>query len=196
MAQYSLLEDNVTDVPDSWFQARLDRVSGEDRVLQTLLASEVEALKSFHNGSLSTDDAAKFITRPITDSSVPNLGTYSDHSTALAHLWALLIEALIEWPSNRTTPLVALLKAIKNSPGNIHRGEATDDEGKPFSWGNLPYFTRVWSDNHWMSPGQISRRCPDDATRHRARGQYGKQQDAEARLVAAGLFAEGQLTVP
>lgn len=196
MAQYNLLEENVTAVPDSWFQACLDRVSGEDRALQAILASEVEALKLFHNGSLSTDDAAQSITRPITDSSVPNLGTYLDHSRALAHLWALLIETLIEWPSNQTTSLVALLKAIKNIPGNIHRGEATDDDGNPFSWARLPYFTRVWSDNHWMSPGQISRRCPDDVTRHRARGQYVKQQDVEARLVAAELFAEGPLTFP
>lgn len=196
MAQYNLIEENITVVPDSWFQARLDRVSSEDPALQSLLASEVEALKSFHNGSLSTDEAAKSITRPITDSPVPHLGTYSDESRALGHLWALLIEALIEWPSSQTPSLVAVLKAIKKSPGNIHRGEATDDEEKPLSWGNLPYFTRVWSDNHWMSPGQIARRCPNDAARHRAREQYVKQQDVEARLVAAQLFADGPLTFP
>ncbi|KAI3393862.1 hypothetical protein diail_3537 [Diaporthe ilicicola] len=196
MAQYNLLDENVTSVPDSWFQARLDRISGEDGALQTLLASEVEALKLFHTGHLSTDDAAKSITQPITDSPVPHLGTYSDESAALAHLWALLIEALVEWPSSQTPSLVALLKAIKESPGNIHRGQATDDEEKPLSWGSLPHFTRVWSDNHWMSPGQIARRCPDDAALHRARAQYVKQQDVEAQLVAAQLFAKGPLTFP
>ncbi|KAI1846924.1 hypothetical protein JX266_007145 [Neoarthrinium moseri] len=196
MAQYTLSEENVRTIPDGWFQACIDRMYDEDKTLQDILSLEVKVLQLFHNGSISADEAACAITRPITDYSVPKLNTYSDDSRALAQLWALLIEALIEWPSTQTPPLVALLIQIKKAPGHIHRGEARDEEEKPLCWDDLPYFTRVWSDNHWMSPGQIARRCPDDATLRRARDQYIKQQDVEAQIVAAQLFTQGPLAYP
>ncbi|KAK7921673.1 hypothetical protein PG985_009695 [Apiospora marii] len=46
----------------------------------------------------------------------------------------------------------------------------------------------VWSDAHWMQPGMMTRRAPDEAARRRGRRVYIKQQDVAARLVAAGLL--------
>ncbi|UNI14809.1 hypothetical protein JDV02_001403 [Purpureocillium takamizusanense] len=46
----------------------------------------------------------------------------------------------------------------------------------------------IWSEAYWMEPGQIVRRCNGVESRHRARDAYIKQQDAEAQLVAAGVF--------
>ncbi|KAI1395544.1 hypothetical protein F4819DRAFT_186683 [Hypoxylon fuscum] len=190
MAQYTLLDETSRSVPESWFEEHLSRPDFEHESLKSFFHSEVTQLKSYHRGEASADEAAYALTRPITNSSIPPLGGYSDHSIALSHLWELLIDALIEWPPGQTPSLIALLLAVKKAPGHIHAGEATDDEEKPFSWSTFPYFHRVWSDNHWMSPGQITRRCPDTAARQRARNIYIKQQDVEAQLVAAQLFAE------
>ncbi|KAI4869214.1 hypothetical protein F4820DRAFT_464284 [Hypoxylon rubiginosum] len=191
MAQYTLLDQTSRSVPEIWFEEHLSRSDLEHESLKSFSDSEVTQLKSYHRGEASADEAACALTRPITNSSIYPLGGYSDHSRALSQLWGLLIDALIEWPPGQTPSLIALLLAIKEAPGHIHAGEATDDEEKPLSWSNLPYFDRVWSDNHWMSPGQITRRCPDAATRELARNVYIKQQDVEAQLVAAQVFAEG-----
>ncbi|ROW15214.1 hypothetical protein VPNG_03073 [Cytospora leucostoma] len=189
---YSLPEDNATTVPEQWFDRQLKRHIYKSPILKGFLAEEFAALKAYHSGKLSTIDAAHAITSPISNSPIPNLGTYSDEASAVCQLWVLLTDALVEWPSSRTADLVALLVAISKLPGGLHRGEATDDDEKPLAWKDSPYIGMIWSDATWMTPGDLMRRTPvaddDGAARQRVRLVYIKQQDVEARLVREGIF--------
>ncbi|KAK8122831.1 hypothetical protein PG984_011501 [Apiospora sp. TS-2023a] len=190
MASYTLLPEDLSEIPQSWFDTKLSqrRQKTQNKALVSFYEEEVRVLRSYHDGELQADAAAEAVTRPISSSPVPELGGYSDDSTALCHLWALLVNALIEWPSGRTPSLAALLSAVSRVPTQIHRGEALDDDDQPLLWNSLPFFTMVWSDAHWMQPGMITRRASDEASRSRGRRIYIKQQDVEARLVAAGLL--------
>jgi hypothetical protein len=68
----------------------------QDTVHKACHEAEVAALKEFHDGKTSVDEAAKETTQPISNSSIQDLGDYADDATALRHLWALLINALID----------------------------------------------------------------------------------------------------
>ena len=177
-------------VPQAWFDAPLSNYRGKSESLKSILTEEIAALQAFYLYQTSPDKAAQAITRPISNSFIPDLGTYSDEIVALCKLWEVLVNALIEWPPSRTPDLVALLTAISNIPDYIHRGEATNDDGRPLTWNGLPYFTMLWRDAHWMSPGDIAKECSndDEAARQHARDNYLKTQDVEAQLVAAGVF--------
>ncbi|KAK7743248.1 hypothetical protein SLS53_004333 [Cytospora paraplurivora] len=192
MEHCSLPEDNATTVPEQWFDRQLTRHIYKSPVLRGFLAEEIAALKAYHSGKLSTIDTAHAITSPVSNSPVPNLGTYSDETSAVCQLWVLLTDTLVEWPSSRTADLVALLVAISKLPGGLHRGEATDDDEEPLAWKGLPYICMIWSDATWKRPGDIVMQLPvtddDSAARQRLRLLYIKQQDVEAQLVRAGIF--------
>lgn len=190
---YSLIGDDLQGgVPPSWFSAQLARYKTNSDILKDFyLAQEVSALKAFHDGVATTEQAANAITRPISTNPVPSVGTSSDEIVAITQLWRLYKDALVEWPSNRTQDLVALGVAISGIPDQIHRGEALDDDEdqNPLTWQGLPALYMVWRDAHWMHPSDIVQQCRDDtAARQRARDVYLKQQDVEARLVAVGIF--------
>jgi len=191
MATYTLLNEELQEVPQSWFDAQTSEhhQKTKNASLKSFHEEEVKALKAYHDGHLAVEAAAAMITRPISESPVPELGGYSDHATAICQLWTLLTTALVEWPSSRTNQLVSLLTAISRVPDQVHRGEVLDDDRKtPRTWSSLPWFEMVWSDAHWMKPGMIIRRASDDADKRRRRDIYVKRQDVEAQLVAAGLL--------
>jgi hypothetical protein len=184
----ALLPEDTASVPHQWFEARLGR-QPKNAVHKVCLEAEVAALEDFHDGKTSIGEAAKAITQPISNSSIQDLGGYSDDAIALCHLWNLLTNALIEWPSSRTPDLVGLLSAMSKVTDPIHRGQLLNDHDEnPCLWSQLPYITMVWRDDFWMTPGQISRRVTDAAGRSHARAVHVKQQDVEAQLVAAGIF--------
>ncbi|ROV97074.1 hypothetical protein VMCG_07535 [Cytospora schulzeri] len=188
---YTLPEDNATAVPEQWFDRQLTRHTYKSPILRGFLDEEIAALKNYHSGKLSTDDAAHAITSPISNSPVPDLGTYSDDISAVCQLWLLLTDALVEWPSCRTEDLVSLLVAISKLPGGLHRGEALDEEEELLTWKDLPHIGMVWGDSTWMGPGILARRTPvtdHGAARQRVRLVYIKQQDVEAQLVREGIL--------
>lgn len=181
-------------VPQSWFDAHIKNYRGNTEYTEwfkSVLAEELAVLQAFYSYQKSPSEAAHDITRPISNSPVPNLGSYSDEIVALCHLWDVLVTALIEWPSSRTPDLIALLTAISNTPDKIHRGEATNDDNTLLSWNRLPYIHMIWSDSNWMDPEDIIEECSkrDDyeAARQHGRDNYLKTQDVEAQLVAAGV---------
>lgn len=192
MDYYSLLEDNATTVPEQWFEDQLTRHKYTIPLFKGCQHQGIAALRDYHSGKLNATDAAHAITSPITNSPAPDLGGYSDEITAVCNLWALLTDALVEWPPSRTEGLVALLVAISKVPGELHRGEATDDDEQPLTWDGCPYIGMIWSDSTWMTPGDLVMRTPvaDDggAARQRARRLYIKQHDIEARLVREGIL--------
>jgi hypothetical protein len=186
---YTLLPDGP--VPSSWFEAQLTRYSTRSDILRdTYLSAEVNALKSFHDGTTSAAEAAHAITRPISTTPVPSIGTSSDVIVPVTQLWRLHKDALVEWPPTCTQDLIALGVAISELPDRLHRGEALDDndERTPLVWKDLPYIHMVWRDAHWQRPIDIVEKCKDDASRRHARDVYLKQQDVQAELVAAELF--------
>ena len=185
---FTLLPEDSASIPDHWFDAQHNpHISNATH--RAMKEKEISVLQSFSRGDISVDDAAHTITQPISTTSIQDSGDYSDDCVALCHLWTLLRNALIEWPSSYTPDIVALLSAVRKVTDPIHRGEfLNDDDDQPCPWENLPYINMVWSDTFWMTPGQILRRAKDPVAVRQAHDVYFKQQDAEARLVAAGIF--------
>lgn len=181
-------------VPQAWFDAHIKNYRGNTEYTEwfkSVLAEELAVLQALYSYQKSPSEAAHDITRPISNSPVPNLGSYSDEIAALCHLWGVLVTALIEWPSSRTPDLIALLTAISNTPDKIHRGEAINDDNTLLSWNRLPYIHMIWSDFNWMEPEDIVEECSkrDDyeTARQHGRDNYLKTQNVEAQLVAADV---------
>lgn len=63
---------------------------------KSTLAEEIAALQAFYLYQTSPDEAAQAISRPISNSSAPNLGDYGPEIVALCNLWDVLVDALIE----------------------------------------------------------------------------------------------------
>lgn len=187
---YSLIHEGADGVPPGWFDEQRSRCRSKNDTLLGYLYKEIDVLKSFHDGETGCNEAAYAITRPVSESPVPNLGTYEDEIHALCHLWRLYKDALVEWPSARTPDLIKLGVAISKVPDKIHNGEATDDDEQPMTWEGLPYFGMVWTDAHWMLPKDIleKQKYMDIAARRQARDVYVKQQNAEAQLVMAEIL--------
>ncbi|SMY24399.1 unnamed protein product [Zymoseptoria tritici ST99CH_1A5] len=161
------LEEDQNNVPLSWFERQKQRpVQRHDPSLRSWLATEVNALKAFHDGNMNADEAALSLTHPLSVSSIPASGGYSDDFLAVANLW--------------------LLYAIARAPDNLHKGEAVDDEGEKLTWAKFPYFGMIWHESMGadMRPGQICRQYSDSTLLALARKLYLKMKDAEAQLVA------------
>lgn len=143
-------------------------------------------MKAFHDSHINADEAALSMTHPLTTSPVPELGGYSDDILAINSLWRLIIAALIEWPTIRAPEIYKLLDAIGKTPGNIHKGEAVDDEGEKFRWPKFPYFGLTWHESTGadIQPGQICRQYSDSTSCGTARRLYLKMKDIEAQLVS------------
>lgn len=181
--RFTLPRDDQHDVDAAWFDKQKQRrVQKNDPTLRGWLAEEVDALRAFHDGHANADETASAMTRPISTSPVPDLGGYSDEILAVGTLWLLIITALVEWPSARTPDLFTLLDAIAKVPDKFHKGEATDGDGGQLTWDQIPYFTMYWPGD--IQPGQICRRCPDEASLASALRLYLRIKDIEAQLVA------------
>lgn len=184
---YTLYLEDSTAINEQWFALKLS--SNGNNPYEACYREEVAALQAFYNRKTSLEQAAAAITQPISKSPIQDLGDYSDDAVALGQLWNLLKDALVEWPSSRTADVVALLSAITKVTDSIHRGQLLDDtDENPRSWAQLPWFHMVWSDAFWRTPGQIVRQATDATARQHEREVYIKQQDVEARLVAARIF--------
>lgn len=184
---YTLYPENSSSIGEQWFELQLDRHG--KKAYKACYGEEVAALKAFYDGKTSIEQSATAVTQPISKSPIQEFGDYSDDAVALCQLWDLLKNALIEWPPSRTADLIALLSAMTKVTDLIHRGELLDDNNeKPRSWAELPWFHMIWFDDFWRRPGQIARQAMDAASRQHECEVYIKQQDVEARLVAAGIF--------
>lgn len=185
--RFELPREDQHDVGSAWFERQKQRLAqSHDPSLHDWLATEVDALKAFHDAQMTADEAALSMTHPLSISSVPALGGYSDHILAVSNLWRVIIAALIEWPSTRVPELFTLLNAIAKVPGNIHKGEAVDDEGEKLTWAQFPYFGMIWHESTGadIQPGQICRQYSDSSSLALARKLYLKTKDIEAQLVA------------
>jgi len=90
---------------DAWFN---ERRAPEGAPEDGCHPDEVQGLKDYFHKKTSAKEAAAAITGPIKGSQDP-------HDT-LYRLWALLVEALIEWPAAQITTLIRLLDSIQDFP--------------------------------------------------------------------------------
>lgn len=187
MDRYTLLDNNLSNIPQDWFEARLRRRQNRHPALESCFTQEVRALQAYQDGEHSLAQAAQAITRPISSTPIPHHGGDSDDVTAVCQLWDLLIDALVEWPTHLVPSLIALIVEISKTPDPIHRGETIEDE-EPLSWKTLPLMYMCWYDSFWQSPGDMVKKARDFPERERARAIYLKAQDAEAQLIAAGFL--------
>lgn len=184
---FTLYPEDSPDINEQWFNSQLARYGKAS--YKACFDEEIAALQAFYNSKTKIEQAAHDITRPISNSPLQDLGGYSDEIVALCQLWYILKNAIIEWPPSRTADIVALMTAITKVTDPIHRGEVLDEDSQtPLLWVRLPWFPMVWLDAFQRTPGQIARRATDEASRQHELTVYIKQQDAEARLVAAGLL--------
>lgn len=90
---------------------------------------EAKALGDYLSGNLTTHDAARRITNP--------LSLESDPPAELGRLWALLCQALVELSHEDRQKTLALLAAVQALPSR-----------SPIDWSQLPGFSHMWSDLH------------------------------------------------
>lgn len=186
--EYSLLSEDIHAVPDDWFDRQRSRYSHKFELLLTMEAQWIDILDAYQGGRVTTEQAAHAITQPLSTFPVPDFGTDTDELEPLSVLWHLFKDALVEWPYNWTPHLITLLLAISKAP-SLYQNKVIRD-GKCYTRQTLPWFYPVWSDAHWMQPGQITRRHANQTDRARARNIYLKQQNAESQMVAAGLLRD------
>jgi hypothetical protein len=146
---------------------------------------------------MNADEAALSMTYPLSASPVPALGDYSDEILAVSNLWRVIIAALIEWPSTRAPEIFTLLNAIAKAPGNIHKGEAVDDQGEKLTWAQFPYFGMIWHESTGaeIQPGQICRQYSNSTLVALARKLYLKIKDIEAQLVAKHVLTTNKAMI-
>jgi hypothetical protein len=185
-SEFSSIDHTPDSAPQGWFKNQV--YNGENATLRGYFYTELAALKAFHDREIGPDEAAHAITRPVSESPVPFLDTYSDEIVVLCRLWELYTHALDEWPLSRTKDLINLGLAISKLRDELHRGEARDENEQPLIWKDLPYFHMVWSDAHWAFPWNILKKKMDNNTRREIRDTYIKQQIVEAQLIAAGIL--------
>jgi hypothetical protein len=184
---FTLPKDDQYIVDPAWFEGQKQRrVQNNDPSLRDWLAKEVDAFKAFHDGHMNADETALMMTRPISTSSVPALGGYSDEILAVGNLWRVVVAALVEWPSARTPDIFVLLDAMAKVSDKLHKGEAIDDDGEKLTWARFPYFSLTWHESIGadLQPGQICRQYSDSTLLASARRLYLKMKDIEAQLVA------------
>jgi hypothetical protein len=179
------------DVDTAWFERRKQSpVQKNDPSLRDWLVKQVDALKAFHDGHMTAEEAALSMTHPVSVSPVPDLGGYCDQILAVCNLWRVFIPALMEWPSARVPDIFTLLDAIGKAPGDPHKGESDDGDGDKLTWAQFPYFGFSWYERTRadFQPGQICRRYSDPALLASAQKVYLQLKDMEAQLVAAHVM--------
>jgi hypothetical protein len=180
---------DVRHVHALWFEGQ--RLPQSKSVVDSWHNESVDVLKAFHDGEKNAQETAFAITRPISSSPTPELGSYANEGIPLTNLWGLFHHALLEWPISRTPDLFAVLEAMAKLPDKLFNGEMTPSEGgdEPFTWANFPYFAADLADTEeCMQPGQLCRMFPDPASAAAARTLYLRLQDIEAQCVARHIF--------
>ncbi|SMR41511.1 unnamed protein product [Zymoseptoria tritici ST99CH_3D1] len=107
----------------------------------------VQAMRSFLNGTLSADEAAVAITRPVTLDMTPGADPY----IVLQSLWGFLASAFVEMGQEVGLKLLDLLAAIQRMPQETTAITEID-------WPDLQGFGHMWYDchsSHFHGPPQL-----------------------------------------
>jgi hypothetical protein len=140
---------------------------------------EAEALEVFLRQKTTATEAANAITLPIVSADNPR--------EDLVRLWAFIMDALVELPSEHIQSLVELIKAIESLPEPNFA--AIEDSNLPSEtlWKGLPGFGHLWSDSYQSGGWRKTARGTDSPQRDTLRNEHIRKAEIEARLYNAGL---------
>lgn len=165
---------------DAWFSHRL---APDGDIEDGCHPDEAQALKDYFAEKTTVIQAAHAITKPIVLSSNPN--------NDLPQLWALLMDALIELPSQYTQPLIQLIQAIEELPkpdiSNVEK-DKLPVHGR--LWRSLPGFGHQWADEGASYNWRLRLDQMEDISeieRNQLLERHVKRAKIEARLAVAGL---------
>ncbi|OTB02434.1 hypothetical protein M426DRAFT_24759 [Hypoxylon sp. CI-4A] len=162
---------------NAWFSNKL---APDGDVEDGCHPDEAEALKKYLRREIVAEEAAQSISRPIANASNPG--------EDLPRLWALLIDALTELPSENIEPLIALIKAIEDLPEpDMADVEESKRPAHGKLWRGLPGFGHLYADMHQSSDWREDALKADATDRDRLREYHVRKAKVEARLAVAGL---------
>jgi hypothetical protein len=167
-------------VPGEWFDRNIQQNQYHDK--------EINTLRAFQQGDMTASKAAYIITRPVTQSPLPDSSARYITDPCFC-LMALLAKALDTWPVSRTSDLIALLCAFKELSDGPHGGQLKDN-GQAIFWKELPWLGSILTaDICWEAPEDILMRCAKTpAIQHHEFERYINRQNTQAQLTAAGLL--------
>ena len=180
---------NQPSMSDAWFKAQI----APDGVAEDgCHPDEAQALQSYLNNKITTQEAARAITQPILSSG--NFGAN------LHRLWNLLQDALVELSETHISPLVNLLQAIQDLPDPVlaSKPSETTPSKDDFTWKGLPKFGHLWADVHkqdnWRNDLSTTLSSSSSSTvgdrskkRQELRATHIRKANIEARLVVANI---------
>ncbi|CBX97069.1 hypothetical protein LEMA_P102000.1 [Plenodomus lingam JN3] len=140
---------------------------------------EAQALKDYLRNKTTTVEAAQAITRPLV--------TSSDPREDLVRLWSILMDALVELPSEHTDHLIALVSAIEDLPEPDFSTIEGSKQPREKLWRGLPGFGHLWADCYQSSSWRATVVDLEGEKRKAFLDEHIKKAQVEARLVASGL---------
>lgn len=174
-------------VSPEWFHAA---VAAGDDPDDGCHPQEAQALREYHEGKTTAQQAAYDITRVITTSMVTTPDTDDRW-----RLWGLLTSAIEEWSPSEGSSIFPLLGEIQKLPDMIIRDDENrhSDPGHEVIWDELPGFGHLWADlfqtGAWRR--QIKDRPDDMDLRRQFREDFAHLASCEARLVDENLGGIG-----
>lgn len=163
---------------DAWFASKIAPNGDTNDNEGGCNPQEARALKAYLRHSSTPIEAARAISRPVSNAANPK--------AELHHLWGLIQDAFIELPHNNVALLIALMQAIENlpNPAAVPNESGHPDDG---FWRESPGFGNLWADMH---PRYCFRANVDGSMGERRelmRIDHVRQAHVEAQLVHAGL---------
>jgi hypothetical protein len=159
-----------------WFSSKL---APDGDVEDGCHPEEAHALEAYLHQTTTATEAAQAITRPIASADNPR--------EDLVRLWALIMDALVELPSEHTQPLIELIQAIESLPEPDFT--ALEDSKRPSEtlWKRLPGFANLWSDSYQSGSWKKNVKDTDGQDRDTLRNEHVRKAEIEARLYNADL---------
>ena len=162
---------------DPWFSSKL-APNGSNH--DGYHPASVTALEAYIHHDTPTLLAARAITHPVTNSQHPK--------DDLSELYVLLYDALVELPSEYTSPLLELVRIIETLPEPDFSDIPEDKQPGDELWKGLPHFANLWYDVSYRSGSwKMDAEKTSGAKRDELRAQHVRMAHIEARLAIAGL---------
>lgn len=161
---------------DDWFT---DKLAPDGDVEDGCHPDEAQALKDYLRHQATAVEAAQAITRPFVTASNPR--------EDVVRLWSILMDALVELPSEHTDRLIALVSAVENLPEPDF--SAVEESKRPTEklWKGLPGFGHLWADCYQSSSWRATIADLEGEQGKALLDERIKTAGVEARLVASGL---------
>jgi hypothetical protein len=159
-----------------WFSSKL---APDGDVEDGCHPEEAQALKAYLHHITTATEAAQAITHPIASADNPR--------EDLVRLWAFIMDALVELPSEHTQPLIELIQAIESLPEPDFTALEGSKRPSETLWKRLPGFANFWSDSYQSGSWKKKVKDTDGQQRGTLRNEHVRKAEIEARLFNADL---------